>query len=84
MALNTQAINGRIIMTSSNQPYCPLCSNLNLCRVSDTTKPCWCMLEKVPKALIQQVPDTKKGKSCICQACIKKFNLTKQDNFTSL
>jgi len=71
-------------MKPSSQPYCPLCSNLNLCAVSDTTKVCWCMQEDVPKALIQQVPDKSKGKACICQACIKKFNLTKEDNFTSI
>jgi hypothetical protein len=71
-------------MKLSNQPYCPLCNNLNLCGISDTTTPCWCMVENVPKALINQVPDEKKGKACICQACIKKFNLAKEDNFTSL
>jgi hypothetical protein len=42
------------------------------------------MLEKVPKALINQVQDESKGKACICQACITKFNLAKEDNFTSL
>jgi hypothetical protein len=42
------------------------------------------MQEDVPKALIQQVPDKSKGKACICQACIKKFNLTQEDNFTSI
>lgn len=71
-------------MKSNHQPYCPLCNNLNLCAVSDTTKPCWCMLEKVPKALISQVPDETKGKACICQACITKFNLAQKDNFISL
>ncbi|MBA6234473.1 MULTISPECIES: cysteine-rich CWC family protein [unclassified Colwellia] len=71
-------------MQASNQPYCPLCNNQNLCGVSNTTKPCWCTLEKVPSALIQGVPDAEKGKSCICQACIKKFNLAQKDSFTLL
>ncbi len=71
-------------MKPSNQPNCPLCNNNNLCGVNDTTKPCWCTLNKVPNELIQQVPESKKGKSCICQACIKKFNLDKEDNFKAL
>jgi hypothetical protein len=63
--------------------HCPLCQQSNLCEVT-SLQGCWCTKEKVPKALIQQVPDESKGKTCICQACIKKFNLTKEDNFTSL
>jgi hypothetical protein len=62
---------------------CPLCQQKNCCDV-DSPEQCWCTLEKVPKALIQQVPDKAKGKICICQACIKKFNLTEKDNFTAL
>jgi len=62
---------------------CPLCQQNNHCDVG-SPQGCWCTLEKVPNMLIQQVPDEKKGKSCICQACIKKFNLTQAENFTSL
>jgi hypothetical protein len=69
--------------TNTDTSYCPLCQQNNRCDV-DSPQGCWCTLEKVPSALIQQVPDEKKGKSCICQACIKKFNLTKGDNFTAL
>ena len=63
--------------------HCPLCQQNNRCDVA-SSQGCWCLLEKVPNALIQQVPDDKKGQSCICQACIQKFNLAKEDNFTSL
>jgi hypothetical protein len=66
-----------------NAGHCPLCQQNNCCDVA-SPQGCWCTREKVPNALIQQVPDEKKGKSCICQACIKKFNLAKGDNFTSL
>lgn len=62
---------------------CPLCQQKNYCDV-DSPQQCWCTLEKVPQALIQQVPDKAKGKSCICKACIKKFNLTEKNNFTPL
>jgi hypothetical protein len=63
--------------------HCPLCQQKNCCDVA-SPQGCWCTQEKVPNALIQQVPDDKKGQSCICQACINKFNLTKGDNFTAL
>jgi hypothetical protein len=63
--------------------HCPLCQQNNYCDVA-SSQGCWCTQEKVPNALIQQVPDGKKGKSCICQTCIKKFNLAKEENFTSL
>ncbi len=63
--------------------HCPLCQQDNRCDVA-SAQGCWCSLEKVPKALIQQVPDDKKGQSCICQTCIKKFNLTQEGNFTAL
>jgi hypothetical protein len=62
---------------------CPLCQQNNCCDVA-SPQGCWCLLEKVPNALIQKVPDDKKGQNCICQACIKKFNLAKEDNFTAL
>ena len=62
---------------------CPLCQQKNRCDVASPLG-CWCSLEKVPHALIQLVPDDKKGQSCICQTCIKKFNLTKEDNFIAL
>ena len=63
--------------------HCPLCQQNNLCDFT-SSQGCWCTREKVPNALIQQVSDENKGKSCICQSCIKKFNLAKGDNFTSL
>ncbi|NQZ20691.1 MAG: cysteine-rich CWC family protein [Colwellia sp.] len=66
-----------------NVSHCPLCQQKNRCEIA-SLQGCWCLLEKVPKALIQQVSDEDKDKVCICQACIKKFNLTKEDNFTSL
>jgi hypothetical protein len=53
---------------------CPLCQANNKCGVNGK-EPCWCAKEKVPAALISQVPDELLNKSCICQACIEKFNL---------
>ncbi len=60
--------------TSDEQSRCPLCQLNNRCGINETTA-CWCTQEKVPAALIAQLPNEKKGNVCICQACIKKFNL---------
>ncbi|MGV0985801.1 MAG: cysteine-rich CWC family protein [Limnohabitans sp.] len=34
--------------------------------------PCWCTREQFSAALLQQVPETARGKACICQACVQK------------
>lgn len=52
---------------------CPLCQQLNNCGVN-STEPCWCMAEKVPTELIEQVPTSERNKSCICAKCVDKFN----------
>ncbi|GAA6204915.1 cysteine-rich CWC family protein [Thalassotalea sp. SU-HH00458] len=53
---------------------CPLCQANNQCGVN-AAEPCWCTKEKVPAELIEQVSDEYVNKSCICKACIEKFNL---------
>lgn len=53
---------------------CPLCQTKNQCGVNGIT-PCWCTKEKVPEALMSQISDESLNKSCICQACIQKFNV---------
>jgi hypothetical protein len=60
---------------SIDSAICPLCQTANKCGVNDA-EPCWCTKEKVPEALIAQVSAKYLNKSCICQACIEKFNLT--------
>lgn len=58
---------------------CPLCQAKNQCGINQYGKKdnelCWCTKEKIPEALISQVPAESLHKSCICQACIQKFNL---------
>lgn len=51
---------------------CPLCEQENKCAVSAEAG-CWCMVSGIPKALIAQVPEAAKNKSCICFACVEKF-----------
>jgi len=62
-----------------NESQCPLCQSNNFCGVDDEAG-CWCTKEKVPQALIEQVPPHLTRKACICQKCIKKyhFDLAKQ------
>ena len=51
---------------------CPLCLKINHCDVQ-SQQGCWCMNTKVPKALLAKIPEQLKGKSCICNACIKRY-----------
>lgn len=51
---------------------CPLCGEYNQCKSGEET--CWCFHVKVPKELIERIPEEKRGKSCICERCIDKYN----------
>lgn len=57
---------------------CPLCQQKNQCvnlGVADTEKICWCNDPNIqfPKALLDQVPNEKKGRACICKQCALAF-----------
>jgi hypothetical protein len=34
---------------------------------------CWCMTAKIPKEILELVPQHLKGKHCICQNCVEKY-----------
>lgn len=54
----------------SDQDCCPLCGESNRCASArGEAEECWCMNVKIPKEVLQRVPDQLKGKSCICQTC---------------
>ncbi|MFY0640018.1 MAG: cysteine-rich CWC family protein [Bermanella sp.] len=58
---------------------CPLCQQQNRCvnlGDKDTNKICWCNNPEIqfPKELLDQVPEDKKGKACICQQCARSFS----------
>ncbi|MGB3665482.1 MAG: cysteine-rich CWC family protein [Bermanella sp.] len=60
---------------------CPLCQQKNHCgnlAAGDTEKTCWCKSLDIqfPAELLEKVPEDKKGKACICQLCLNKFNKT--------
>lgn len=51
---------------------CPLCGVDNKCKHGEGG--CWCETVVVPKHVIDRVTDDKKGKACICKACIEKYS----------
>lgn len=51
---------------------CPLCGQANDCKAHQGN--CWCMDIKVPKELLEKVPENKKNKACICKSCIDAYN----------
>ncbi len=60
---------------------CPLCGKQNRCAVVAGTDPfkCWCNTTKVPKELLDRVPEEQKGKACVCRDCIEKYLEGKND-----
>jgi len=56
---------------------CPLCGQPNRCAPADTgsfASPCWCKSQTFPPELLAQVAPAERNKSCICQACVNRFN----------
>lgn len=52
---------------------CPICGQDNGCMLS---KDCWCYSVKVPRALLDTLPEDKKGVACICKSCVDKYKST--------
>lgn len=57
----------------TDDSICPLCEQSNRCDVK-ASQGCWCMNTKVPAALLAQVPEKFKGKTCVCNACIARYH----------
>lgn len=49
---------------------CPICGQDNNCRHDAE---CWCHKETFPKHVFNLIPEEKKGKACICKACLEKY-----------
>ena len=62
---------------------CPLCGKENNCLNvkcgGDPENNCWCNNPDIrfPPGLTEQVPETNRGKACICEACVKAYNVKK-------
>lgn len=50
---------------------CPICGKDNQCQNSVD---CWCYNVTIPEGLLRLVPEEKRGQSCICKACIDRYN----------
>ena len=58
-----------------NTKKCPLCNKDNRCGLNhNIQEQCWCVSENITPTLLAKVPQPLINKSCICQACIDKFN----------
>jgi hypothetical protein len=55
-----------------NDNICPLCEKTNRCGVK-SPEGCWCMTTQVPAALLEKVSAQLKGKTCICNDCIERY-----------
>ena len=66
-------------MTESS--VCPLCREPNLCLSARNNRSvgesCWCQSADViiPQALLAQIPLDKKGIACVCENCVKAFQV---------
>ena len=61
-------------MKELDENKCPLCRGQNLCQ-AQSEKGCWCVGLDVRQGLLDLVPESMKGKACICQSCIERYNL---------
>lgn len=57
------------------QGICPICKKNNMCASVLGTDPlkCWCMNIKVPKKLLDSIPEEDRMKSCVCKECVESF-----------
>jgi hypothetical protein len=62
-------------MQAIDPTHCPICHELNSCamEIAKTTgkgpERCWCMDAVFTPAVMDQVPDSAKGKACVCAKC---------------
>ncbi len=55
-----------------DEARCPLCGQGNSCG-AHRDETCWCCEIKMPKGLIELVPQASKNKACICKPCIERY-----------
>ena len=54
----------------AEERICPLCGEDNNCQHN---KDCWCFQVPIPAYIVEMIPETERGKSCICKSCIEKY-----------
>ena len=56
-----------------DEKICPICKKPNGCQSGEKT--CWCYTIKVPRGLLETIPDEDRGKACVCVSCINKYKV---------
>ncbi|SDC90790.1 CubicO group peptidase, beta-lactamase class C family [Paenibacillus sp. UNCCL117] len=53
---------------------CPLCGQANECALlsGERIEACWCFRASIPSELLQRIPDSRRGKSCVCPSCVEE------------
>lgn len=54
---------------------CPLCGADNRCAQASAGDPgvqCWCMELVIDPASLAQIPESLRGKACLCRACAQR------------
>ena len=55
---------------------CPLCNGSNECAVASSGNfdtPCWCSGVTMDPAALARVPETERGRACLCRKCATKI-----------
>ena len=55
------------------EKICPICGKDNNCQHGKAD--CWCNTVKIPKSILEMIPNDKKDKACICKSCIDKYSV---------
>ena len=66
------------IQTPFDSGQCPLCRQPNdcqLCTLSASQGPCWCVRVEIPDELLARVPVELRNRACICRNCVESFHL---------
>lgn len=59
-----------VLNINETERICPLCGQDNNCQHD---KECWCQKVTIPNYIIEMIPEDKKGKACVCKACLDRY-----------
>ncbi len=48
---------------------CPLCGGPNGCGMAEGRDECWCFNATIAQGVLERLPDTVRGKVCVCARC---------------
>ncbi|MEM9255991.1 MAG: cysteine-rich CWC family protein [Pseudomonadota bacterium] len=58
--------------SSPLQSQCPLCGKNNACAMAEGSEAneCWCFTARISERLLATLPESARGRSCVCRSCI--------------